>query len=96
MKSLCYPCDTTDVIREPIEASSKTIREFVQFRDNKGQALVEKMRSNVPKGISVSDFHRGTSIKEERDLSFEKKYEWELEPSIKSENKIPQLNIGKD
>jgi len=96
LTSLCYPCDSVHVIRQPKEDSSKTIREFVKFRDNKGQALVEKIRTRLPEGMSVSDFNRSTSIEEERDRSFEREYEWETAPASKPIKKDMDFDLRMD
>lgn len=83
---VCYPCNEESTISIPQEAIKNTLQQHVLIQDNfavffvkKMQQAMEKSMSNLKVKTTTKTIPTEKSIRAQRDLSFEKLYEWENE-----------------
>lgn len=82
--------DTILNISEPVETNSKTLKEYVYYLDHTGRLAYKKLKTKeLPKGVRIGNIRKETSVKEVREKSLEKIYEWE---AIKHIEKKKQIN----
>lgn len=75
-KAIKYPCKCEFKFNKPTAKESKTLKEYVEFRDNIGTYVFRKMKSRMPRNIATK--MRNTSKKDtERKFRDEKTFEWE-------------------
>jgi GLPGLI family protein len=92
-----YPADSV-TIEAPVEAENKTMKEYVYYSDHVFELAYEKFKSDLStetKNMRVGAPVRQTSIKQEREKSFEKEYEWETKEKNNMDKEV-KLNMSKE
>ena len=76
-KSIDYPtnCKNSD-LKEPTAVEIKTLKEYVEFRDNYQDYVFKKMQSRLPRHLANS-MQQGTKPNGGRKYRDEKIFEWE-------------------
>lgn len=76
-KSIDYPrnCENSD-LKEPTAVEIKTLKEYVEFRDNYQDYVFKKMQSRLPRHMANS-MQQGTKPNSGRKYRDEKVFEWE-------------------
>lgn len=76
-QSVSYPtkCENSD-LQEPTAVEVKTLKEYVEFRDNYQDNVFKKMQSRLPRHLANS-MQQGTKPNSERKYRDEKLFEWE-------------------
>jgi GLPGLI family protein len=70
-----YSCSESDLV-VPTANENKTLKEYVEFKDNFNENLVNKLRSKLPRNSGVT-LGYGPKPKNIRKYRVEKQYEWE-------------------
>jgi GLPGLI family protein len=92
-----YPADSV-TIEVPAEAENKTMKEYVYYSDHTFELAYEKFKADLARQTTkvwVGKPVRHTSIKQVREKSFEKEYEWETKEKDNKDQKV-KLNISKE
>lgn len=77
--SVKYPCKNCDVdVSKPTAKEEKTLKEYVEFRDNYNDYVFRKMKSRLPREMA-SKLRKGTRKNNGRKYRDEKVFEWETE-----------------
>ncbi|QMU64575.1 MAG: GLPGLI family protein [Flavobacteriaceae bacterium] len=77
-KSIKYPCKCDFIIKKPTTEESKTLKEYVEFRDNYNDYVFKKMKSKLPRNIA-NKMRQIPKKGHKRKYRGEKVYEWETE-----------------
>lgn len=87
---VCYPCKIDVKIKKPLEKDHRSIKEYVAYKDYKGESLEVNMQStldsmrkkieNFDIQITLDNPTTKKDIKEKRDYQMEIIYEWEDYP----------------
>ncbi len=78
VKSIKYPCDCNIKILEPRAPEAKTLKEYVDFRDNYNEHVFRTMQSRLPRDVA-NKMKRVPSADKGRKFRDEKVFEWETE-----------------
>ncbi|WP_396597524.1 GLPGLI family protein [Dokdonia sp. R86516] len=77
--SIKYPCEDCEVdFEKPTASEEKTLKEYVEFRDNYNDHVFRKMKSRLPREIA-RNFRKGPQKANGRKYRDEKVFEWETE-----------------
>lgn len=81
--SIKYPCDDCEVATsKPTAKEEKTLKEYVEFRDNYNDYVFKKMKSRLPRNMA-NKLRQGPKNDIGRKYRDEKIFEWETEEKNK-------------
>lgn len=84
--SIKYPCNDCELdVSKPTAKEEKTLKEYVEFRDNYNDYVFRKMKSRLPRNLA-QNFRKGPEKNNGRKYRDEKVFEWETE-TIDDKNK---------
>jgi GLPGLI family protein len=63
------------LLAKPTASETKTLKEHVDFSDNREDYFIEKVRARLPRGITIPP--QKTNAKNGRKFALEQKFEWE-------------------
>jgi len=75
-KEIKYPCNCEFNFEKPKAEESKTLKEYVEYRDNISDYVFRKMKSKIPRNIGVN-LRQKPKSKDGRKYRDEKTFEWE-------------------
>lgn len=107
IKSICYPCKEETKITVPVEAVNKTLQQHVLQQDNFAIFFTQQMQESMEKSMKESrpelkvktttkSIPTEKSIKAQREISFEKMYEWENENTKRVINEEELKKVRED
>jgi GLPGLI family protein len=76
MTSIEYPDNCTFSITKPTAPETKTLKEYVDFRDNFGDYLFKKIQARLPRNLANA-MQQGSKNQDGRKYQDETVYEWE-------------------
>lgn len=77
--SIKYPCNDCELdVSKPTAKEEKTLKEYVEFRDNYNDYVFRKMKSRLPRNLA-KNFRKGPQKNNGRKYRDEKVFEWETE-----------------
>jgi GLPGLI family protein len=84
--SIKYPCENCDVdVSKPTAKEEKTLKEYIEFRDNYNDYVFRKMKSRLPREMA-NNFRKGPKKNNGRKYRDEKVFEWETDTINEKKN----------
>ena len=77
-KSIKYPCDCDFEFKKPNATETKTLKEYVEFKDNISDYVFRKMKAKMPRKVA-NRMIKMTKKDNGRKYRDEKIFEWEIE-----------------
>jgi len=105
--NICYPCKDEIKITAPEESVKKTLQQHILQQDNFAVFFTQKMQKSLEKSMEESrpslkvktttkSIPTEKSIKAQREISFEKMYEWEDENTRRVINEAELKKVRED
>jgi len=77
-KSIKYPCDCAFAFNKPNATETKTLKEYVEFKDNINDYVFKKLKSRMPRKFA-NRMRKKPKKENGRKYRDEKIFEWEIE-----------------